>query len=56
MAEDTMNTLTGIIELRSSCQMVWTTLDEIQEKDQQQINFEQLDNAVYFMSKVVSLV
>jgi hypothetical protein len=29
-AEDTMNTLTEIIELRSSCQMVWSTLDEIQ--------------------------
>ena len=28
-AEDTMNTLTEIIELRSSCQMVWNNLDEI---------------------------
>ena len=30
MAEDTMNILTEIIELRSSCQLVWRTLDEIE--------------------------
>ena len=52
-AEDTMNTLTEIIELRSSCQMVWNNLDEIKGEN---LNFQKLDNAVYFMSKVISLV
>ena len=52
-AEDTMNTLTEIIELRSSCQMVWNNLDEIRGEN---LNFSKLDNAVYFMSKVISLV
>ena len=52
-AEDTMNTLTEIIELRSSCQMVWNNLDEIKGEN---LDFQKLDNAVYFMSKVISLV
>jgi hypothetical protein len=53
-AEDTMNTLTEIIELRSSCQMVWNNLDDIFIDDG--LDFSKLDNAVYFMSKVISLV
>ena len=53
-AEDTMNTLTEIIELRSSCQMVWNNLNEIETLGC--LDFAKLDNAVYFMSKVISLV
>ena len=53
LAEDCMNALTEIIELRSSCQMVWNNLDEIKGEN---LNFQKLDNAVYFMSKVISLV
>jgi hypothetical protein len=47
-----MNTLTEIIELRSSCQMVWNNLNEITDP----LDFSKLENAVYFMSKVISLV
>ena len=32
MAEDTMNTLTEIIELRSSCQLVWQTLNKLESQ------------------------
>lgn len=57
LAEDTMNTLTEIIDLRSSCQMVWKTLNQLEaEKRPKVIDFSKLDNAVYFMSKCISLV
>ena len=59
-----MNVLTEIIQLRSSCQLVWNTLDDIekarvQNKDTDetpQIDFAMLDNAVYFMSKCISIM
>ena len=59
MAEDTMNTLTEIIELRSSCQLVWQTLNKLESQREADANFldlTQLENAVYFMSKVINLV
>ena len=59
LAEDCMNALTEIIELRSSCQMVWKTLNQIEEekkKDKYALNFSLLDTTTYFMSKCISLV
>ena len=57
LAEDTMNILTEIIELRSSCQHVWRTLNQIDaNRKEGEINFQDLESAVYFMSKCISLV
>ena len=40
LAEDTMNALTEIIDLRSSCQMVWRTLNQLEaEKQPNKIDF-----------------
>ena len=52
-----MNILTEIIELRSSCQLVWRTLNQIDaNRKEGEINFQDLESAVYFMSKCISLV
>lgn len=60
MAEDTMNMLTEVIELRSSCQMVWSSLDQIEkarkEQDPSKFDLQPIENAVYFMSKTISVV